>query len=55
MNLYKFAQIEAGVEAMGREPLVGSDEVIDKLMQEYECNCVNYPSKAGIRVKVQRW
>jgi hypothetical protein len=44
INLYKFAAIEAGVENRGREPLVGTEEVIKSMMEEYECDCNEYSS-----------
>jgi hypothetical protein len=46
LNLFRFAEIEAGVEAskIDREPLVGSEQVIARLMQEYECDCVDKPA-----------
>jgi len=47
LNLYLFAEMERGVEAMDtdREPLVGSEQVIHRLMQEYDCDCQNRSNK----------
>lgn len=57
LNLFMFAEIEAGVEAseIDREPLVGTDRVIERLMEEYECNCQHTPHPSWYAVKRTRW